>query len=232
MSSSYQHSVPTPPSVWNTFIDQEKKEEYYKKILRQLKHDQHEGHTIYPPYEHIFEAYRMTPFEHIKVVIVGQDPYHGPKQAHGLAFSVPRGVPIPPSLKNIFKELEHDLHIPRPSHGDLSSWAQQGVFLLNTSLTVRAHHAGSHSQFGWQQLTQRTLHLISSEKKHVVFLCWGSHAKRFAEHVDTQKHCLLTSAHPSPLSAYHGFFGCRHFSQCNDYLRQHHIEEIDWQLPP
>lgn len=189
------------------------------------------GHTVFPPRARIFAAFDHTPLEQVRVVIVGQDPYHGPGQAMGLSFSVPRGEKIPPSLRNIFTELGNDLGIERPSHGDLTSWSDQGVLLLNSSLTVRAHEAGSHAKAGWEPITDAALQAVSDGREHVVFLLWGRHAQAKAALIDSSKHLVLCAPHPSPLSANKGFFGCAHFSRVNRYLAEHGERPIDWALP-
>lgn len=199
--------------------------------LRDFLVEEKKKHVVYPPGKEIFNALDSTPFDKVKVVILGQDPYHGPGQAHGLCFSVRRGIPPPPSLVNIFKELQTDLGIPTPSHGELTSWAAQGVLLLNTSLTVRAHAPQSHSGHGWEEFTDRVIEVLNQKREHLVFLLWGSPAQRKAERVDPRSHCILKAPHPSPLSAYRGFFGCRHFSQTNAYLVSQGIQPIDWRLP-
>jgi uracil-DNA glycosylase len=178
----------------------------------------------------IFNALNSTPLDSVKVVILGQDPYHGPGQAHGLSFSVPRGVPVPPSLQNIYKELESDLGLMPPAHGDLSSWARQGVLLLNAVLTVEAHKAGSHQGQGWEQFTDRVVSVINDTKDGVVFMLWGSYAQKKGAVIDRSRHLVLTAPHPSPLSAYRGFLGCLHFSQCNEYLQSQGTAPIDWRV--
>ena len=211
------------PGTWEIFLEKEKHKTYYKKLIKYLEQ---EKNIVYPPVEKIFEAYKLTPFSEIKVVIIGQDPYHGPNQAHGLAFSVENGI-IPPSLKNIYKELQSDLNIS-PGNGNLTVWAQQGVFLLNTSLTVQKNIAASHADIGWQHLTDNSIKYINEHRENIVFLLWGKHAARFINFIDTQKHYVLTSSHPSPLSAYRGFLGCGHFSACNNYLQKHGKKIIRW----
>jgi uracil-DNA glycosylase len=186
--------------------------------------------TVYPPGSDIFNAFNFTPFSHVKVVIIGQDPYHGPGQAHGLCFSVPAGVEIPPSLQNIFKEINNDLKIPVPKHGNLESWARQGVLLINATLTVRARQAGSHQRKGWEQFTDAAIKKLSERRKNLVFLLWGNYAIAKRNLIDQSKHLILASPHPSPLSASRGFFGNRHFSLTNEYLQKHKIEPISWQI--
>jgi len=187
-------------------------------------------HTVFPPGAEMFNAFALTPFDEVRVVILGQDPYHGPGQAHGLCFSVRKGVRPPPSLQNIFKELHQDLDVPRPAHGELTAWAEQGVLLLNTVLSVRAHSANSHRGQGWEQFTDRVIELLNAEREGLVFVLWGSAAGRKAEMIDDNRHLILRSPHPSPLSAYRGFFGCRHFSQINARLQRQGGAPIDWAL--
>lgn len=185
----------------------------------------------YPKGSDIFAAFDRTPFDKVKVVILGQDPYHEPGQAHGLCFSVPNGTAVPPSLVNIIREINTDLGLNIPTHtGNLTRWADQGVLLLNATLTVRAHQAGSHQHHGWEQFTDATIQALSAQRQHLVFLLWGRYAISKAQLIDHSKHCVLTAPHPSPLSVYRGFFGCRHFSQCNQYLANHGIAPIDWSL--
>jgi len=202
---------------------------YFSK-LKEFLVNEREHHPVYPPGRLIFNAFQHTPFEKVKVVLLGQDPYHGKGQAHGLCFSVPIGIPKPPSLVNIFKELENDLGIPPPSHGNLEKWADRGVFLLNATLTVRANQPGSHQNKGWEIFTSRVIERISEYKKGVVFLLWGRFAQAKESLVNSSNHMILKAAHPSPLSAQHGFFGCRHFSRTNAYLEQQGIPAIDWTL--
>lgn len=186
---------------------------------------------VFPPQELVFNAFKLTGFDSLKVVILGQDPYHNDGQAHGLAFSVPDGIALPPSLKNIFKELESDIPgFKTPRSGDLSHWAQQGVLLLNATLTVNAHQAGSHQKKGWEQFTDQVIKAISDQKDAVVFLLWGAYAQKKANLIDANKHLILNTVHPSPLSVYRGFFGCKHFSQANFFLQKHGEKAIDWKL--
>jgi uracil-DNA glycosylase len=186
--------------------------------------------TIYPPGKLVFNAFDQTPFDNVRVVILGQDPYHSPGQAHGLCFSVPPGVAHPPSLMNIYKELKNDLGIQIPRHGNLEKWAQQGVLLLNATLTVRANQAGSHQGKGWEQFTDSVIKKISEERAGIVFLLWGKYAQAKETLIDQNKHYILKAAHPSPLSAYNGFIGCRHFSKTNDLLIRHGLQPIDWKV--
>ncbi|MEJ5209219.1 uracil-DNA glycosylase [Denitratimonas sp. CY0512] len=189
------------------------------------------GRTLFPPARQIFAALDATPFDQVKVVILGQDPYHGPGQAHGLSFSVPPGVPPPPSLQNIFAELERDLHIPRPDHGCLLPWAQRGVLLLNAVLTVEKARAGSHQKRGWEEFTDQVIARLAEDRENLVFLLWGSYAQKKGQVIDARRHRVLRAPHPSPLSAHRGFIGCGHFSAANRYLQQHGIAPIDWRLP-
>jgi len=190
------------------------------------------GAKVYPPGADLFAALDATPFDRVKVVILGQDPYHGPGQAHGLCFSVRPGVPAPPSLENIFKELQRDLGLPRPSHGCLQHWAEQGVLLLNAVLTVEEGRAGAHAGKGWEGFTDHIVDVLNREREHLVFLLWGSYAQKKGAMIDTRKHKVLRAPHPSPLSAHRGFLGCGHFSAANDYLRRTGQAPIDWSLPP
>jgi len=196
-----------------------------------LRGELRNGKIIYPPPKRIFAALDATPFDRVKVVVLGQDPYHGPNQAHGLCFSVLPGVATPPSLANIFAEIERDLHIPRPDHGCLLPWARQGVLLLNATLTVQAHQAGSHQGKGWEGFTDAVVDHLNRDREGLVFLLWGSYAQAKGKLIDTRRHLVLKAPHPSPLSAYRGFIGCGHFSRANAYLREHGQTEIDWRLP-
>jgi len=215
---------------WKNVLKDEFSKPYFQQIPLHLKTEKSQGKTIYPPGSLIFNAFNTTPFSAIKVVILGQDPYHGPGQAHGLCFSVPYGVPPPPSLVNIFKELQDDIGVEIPQHGNLTHWAEQGVFLLNASLTVRAGEPMSHSKIGWAAFTDSVIRKISEQKEHVVFLLWGKFAQEKRVLIDETKHCVLRSVHPSPLSAHAGFFGCRHFSKTNQYLMSKGIDPVDWKL--
>jgi len=214
---------------WKEVLMKEFHSPYFSDLKQFLLEEKH-GYTIYPPGNLIFNAFKHTPFDRVKVVILGQDPYHGKGQAHGLCFSVPQGIPQPPSLVNIFKELHTDLEIPVPAHGNLETWADQGVLLINATLTVRAGQAGSHQKRGWETFTNRVIERVSELKSGVVFLLWGRYAQAKQSLIDGNKHLVLKAAHPSPLSAYNGFFGCRHFSRTNAYLKQQGKEEIDWRL--
>jgi len=197
-----------------------------------LRAEKRAGKVIYPPGPEIFAALDTTPFDAVKVVILGQDPYHGPNQAHGLCFSVRPGVPVPPSLLNMFAEVERDLRIPRPDHGCLLPWAQQGVLLLNSVLTVERGLAGSHQGKGWEGFTDACVDALNREREGIVFLLWGSYAQAKGKLIDTRRHRVLKAPHPSPLSAHRGFIGCGHFSRVNEYLRERGQTPIDWQLPP
>jgi uracil-DNA glycosylase len=214
---------------WKSVLSDQFQSPYFT-ALKEFLVEEKKKYTIYPPGRLIFNAFQHTPFEKVKVVILGQDPYHGKGQAHGLCFSVPPGVPKPPSLVNIFKELQSDLGIPLPEYGTLEKWATQGVLLINATLTVRDGQAGSHQNKGWETFTNRVIEVVSQEKKGVVFLLWGRYAQAKASLIDENKHLLLKAAHPSPLSSYNGFFGCRHFSKTNEYLAQQGTPGIDWTL--
>jgi uracil-DNA glycosylase len=212
---------------WKNRLLTEFQKEYFVRLADFIK-EEYRNSKIYPPGALIFNAFDVCPFEKVKAVIIGQDPYHGPGQAHGLCFSVKDGVEFPPSLINIFKEIESDLGVPQPSSGDLTRWARQGVLLLNATLTVRAHQAGSHQKKGWEEFTDFVIKVLNSEKKNIVFFLWGAYAQKKGESIDRSRHLVLESVHPSPLSASKGFFGNRHFSRCNDYLVSNKIEPIDW----
>jgi uracil-DNA glycosylase len=214
---------------WKMKLKNEFQKDYFLKLADFVK-DEYRSKTIYPPGSLIFNAFNHCPFNKVKAVIIGQDPYHGPDQAHGLCFSVREGIAFPPSLLNIFKEIEADLGNPKPTSGNLERWARQGVLLLNATLTVRAHMAGSHQRKGWEDFTDAAINLLNSEKKNLVFFLWGAYAQKKGETIDESKHLVLRSVHPSPLSASRGFFGNRHFSRCNEYLKLHMIEPIDWRL--
>ena len=214
---------------WKKILHREFQKEYFF-TLKQFLIDEKLHYKIFPKNKNIFNAYNTTPFDNLKVVILGQDPYHGENQSHGLAFSVEEGVKFPPSLANIFKELADDVGCSAPRTGELTKWAQQGVFLLNTVLTVRAHSAASHKDKGWEYFTDATIKAISDYKENVVFILWGRPAQTKEKLIDTTKHLVLMAPHPSPLSSYRGFFGSKPFSQTNDYLKQHGIEPIQWCL--
>ena len=215
---------------WNPVLRAELAKPYWAELQRFVD-DERTRHTVYPPPDEVFAALHLTPYHRTRVVILGQDPYHGPGQAHGLCFSVRRGVPIPPSLANIHTEMRADLGIPTPRHGNLEAWAEQGVLLLNTSLTVRAGQAASHQGKGWEVFTDEVLAAVNARTTRVVFLLWGSHARKKRSLVDTSRHVVLESPHPSPLSAHQGFFGSRPFSRTNAALVEAGLEPIDWRLP-
>jgi uracil-DNA glycosylase len=212
---------------WKSRLRPEFEKDYFIRLTDFVR-EEYRKTVIYPPGTLIFNAFDVCPFEKVKAVIIGQDPYHGPGQAHGLCFSVKEGVDFPPSLINIFKEIESDLGVPRPGSGDLTRWAKQGVLLLNATLTVRAHQAGSHQKKGWEEFTDYVIRVLNSEKKNLVFFLWGAYALKKGESIDRSQHLVLESVHPSPLSASKGFFGNRHFSKCNDYLISNGIEPVDW----
>jgi uracil-DNA glycosylase len=212
---------------WNLRLRNEFQRDYFLKLAYFIK-DEYRTKTIYPPGGLIFNAFNLCSFSRVKAVIIGQDPYHGPGQAHGLCFSVKEGIEFPPSLLNIFKEIESDLGIPKPKSGNLERWAKQGVLLLNATLTVRAHQAGSHQRKGWEDFTDAAINILNVEKKNLVFFLWGAYAQKKGETIDESKHLVLKSVHPSPLSASRGFFGNKHFSLCNEYLKEHGIDPIDW----
>ena len=215
---------------WKQILKDEFNKPYFQQIALHIKTEKAQGKIIYPPGSLIFNAFNTTPFTKLKVVILGQDPYHGPGQAHGLCFSVQYGVAPPPSLVNIFKELHDDLGIAIPAHGNLTHWAEQGVFLLNASLTVRAGEPMSHARIGWATFTDSVIKKISDNKSNVVFLLWGKFAQEKRTLIDESRHCILRSVHPSPLSAHAGFFGCKHFSKTNEYLMSKGIDPVDWGL--
>ena len=212
---------------WAEKLSAEYKKPYYRALFQFVK-EEYSKVPVYPPSEDIFNAMHLTPLSKVKCVILGQDPYHEPGQAHGLCFSVGEGVPNPPSLQNIFKEITSDLGKPLPPNGDLTRWARQGVLLLNATLTVQAHQAGSHQRKGWETFTDAVIRCLAEEREHLVFILWGAYAQKKGAFIDRSKHLVLTSAHPSPLSAYNGFFGNRHFSRTNEYLASHGMAEIDW----
>ncbi|MCT6868423.1 uracil-DNA glycosylase [Apibacter sp.] len=211
---------------WKNLLQSEFEKPYFSSLINFVKQEYKE-HTCYPKGKNIFKAFELTPFDRVKVVLLGQDPYHGEGQAMGLCFSVPDGIVYPPSLRNIITELKNDTGVELKS-GDLTPWAKQGVFLLNATLTVRAHQAGSHQKKGWETFTDSVIHKISSEKEHVVFILWGSYAQQKIDLIDTHKHCIIKSVHPSPLSAHRGFFGSRPFNRTNEYLVSKKIKPIQW----
>jgi len=216
--------------TWATFLKQEKEQPYFKKILAHVKEQRAAKKRIYPPQNEIFSALKATPYSDVKVVIIGQDPYHGPNQAHGMCFSVKHGIATPPSLQNIYKELHQDIHFVIPQHGNLEKWAKQGVLLLNTTLTVEAGKPQSHARLGWQQFTDKVITSLNEHPQPIVYLLWGASAQAKSALIDTQKHTVLCAPHPSPLSAHRGFFGCKHFSKCNQILEQTGRGAIDWSL--
>lgn len=212
---------------WKQRLQEEFDKPYFENLTRFVRSEYAAG-TVYPPGSQMFAAFDACPFDKVRVVILGQDPYHEPGQAHGLCFSVSDGVPYPPSLVNIFKEIADDLGKPAPTTGNLMRWAEQGVLLLNATLTVRAHQAGSHQNKGWEAFTDAVIHRLAEEREHIVFILWGSYAQRKGAFIDRNRHLVLQSPHPSPLSAYRGFFGNKHFSRANAYLVEHGCEAIDW----
>ncbi len=214
---------------WKEALSPEFDKPYFVSLTDMVRKEYaNPGVSVYPPASKIFSAFDTTPFSQVRVVIIGQDPYHGPGQANGLCFSVNPGIEIPPSLRNIFKEIEDDLGIPAPADGNLSRWACQGVFLLNATLTVRAHNPKSHAGCGWETFTDAAVRALAETREHLVFMLWGSDAIRKGSFIDRDRHLVLTAPHPSPLSAYRGFFGCRHFSKANEYLKIHGYEPINW----
>ena len=220
---------PVIEDSWKEILSSEFSKDYFANLKRFLLEEK-KHHTVYPSGANIFNAFNLTPFQKVRVVILGQDPYHGPGQAHGLCFSVPQGIPQPPSLVNIFKEINSDLGLAIPNHGTLEKWAKQGVLLLNATLTVRAHQAGSHQNKGWEQFTDSAIRALSDRRDHLVFLLWGAYAQAKVSLIDTHRHMVLKAPHPSPLSVYRGFFGCKHFSHTNKYLRDNGLHEIDWSV--
>lgn len=220
---------PVIDESWKEILTDQFSAPYFAELKAFLVEEK-QKYPIYPPGSQIFNAFNFTPFNKVKVVILGQDPYHGPSQAHGLCFSVPEGVQPPPSLKNIFKEIHDDLGVPVPQHGNLENWTRQGVLLLNATLTVRARQAGSHQNKGWEQFTDAAIKKLSEKREHLVFLLWGNYAIAKRELIDSSRHLILTSPHPSPFSVHRGFFGNRHFSKTNAFLKEHGIGEIDWKI--
>lgn len=222
-----------PPAIrtWREAIGAEKAQPYFQQLWQRVQQARQQGQVIYPPSAQVFAALAATEFEQVRVVILGQDPYHNAGQAHGLAFSVQPHVAIPPSLQNIYQELSQDIAgFQIPAHGCLQAWADQGVLLLNTVLTVQAGRAHSHANWGWETFTDAVVRQLNAHRSGLVFLLWGSHAQRKGAHIDRQRHLVLHAPHPSPLSAYRGFFGCRHFSQANAYLQQQGLRPVDWQI--
>ncbi len=221
---------PKIETSWKKELIQEFQHPYFSELKSFLEQEKNAGQVIYPPGSQIFNAFKYCPLDKVRVVIIGQDPYHGPGQAHGLCFSVPSGIQPPPSLVNIFKELQSDCGIAQPKQGDLTKWAKQGILLLNSSLTVRAHTAGSHANKGWETFTDAVIQKINSEKRGIVFLLWGRPAQQKGKIIDPFSHHVLTAPHPSPLSAHRGFFGCRHFSKTNQILKDQGQQPIDWSI--
>ncbi|MBN1143728.1 MAG: uracil-DNA glycosylase [Bacteroidales bacterium] len=220
---------PQIESSWKEILREEFSKQYFLE-LKEFLVDEKSKHTVYPPGSQIFNAFNLTPFGDVSVVLLGQDPYHGQGQAHGLCFSVCRGIKPPPSLVNIFKEINSDLGIPVPNHGCLEKWARQGVLLLNATLTVRENQPGSHQRKGWETFTNAVIEKLSARRVGLVFLLWGKFAQEKEAIIDTNRHYILKAAHPSPYSAYNGFFGCRHFSKTNEILARHGLHEIDWRV--
>ncbi len=212
---------------WYTLLENEFEKEYFTSLREYVKNE-YSNKLIFPPAKLIFNAFNLTPVEKVKVIIIGQDPYHGESQAHGLSFSVPKGIKIPPSLLNIYKELKSDLNKQIPKHGLLENWANQGVLLLNSVLTVESGKANSHKNVGWEEFTEGVINLISKKKKNLVFFLWGSYAHKKEAFINPNNHLILKSVHPSPLSAYNGFFGSKHFSKANNFLQKNNIKEILW----
>lgn len=212
---------------WKQILSAEFEKDYFRQLTDFVRNE-YRSTTVYPPGKLIFNAFNLCPFEQVKVVIIGQDPYHGPGQAHGLCFSVNDNVPFPPSLRNIFKEIQDDLGKLIPESGSLTRWAKQGVLLLNATLTVRAHQAGSHQRRGWEEFTDAAIRALAEQREHLVFILWGAYAQKKGAFIDRSRHLVLTSVHPSPLSAHNGFFGNRHFSRANEYLQQHGLTPIEW----
>ena len=220
-------------TTWTDVIGNEKQQEYFKQTLAFVRQEREAGKLIYPPANDVFNAFKFTEFGDVKVVILGQDPYHGPGQAHGLCFSVRPGIAVPPSLVNIYKELGQNIAgFSHPGHGYLVSWAQQGVLLLNTVLTVEAGKAHSHAKLGWETFTDAVIAALNTQREGLVFLLWGSHAQKKGQFIDRTRHQVLMAPHPSPLSAHRGFLGCRHFSQTNQLLQQQGKAPINWQIAP
>lgn len=218
-------------SEWKKSLENEFKEPYFHDLVEFLKDEKSSKQVVYPPGPLIFNAFNLTDLDQVKVVIIGQDPYHGPNQAHGLSFSVQKGILAPPSLMNIYKEIQNDLGITNlKTKGDLTYWAKQGVLLLNATLTVRANQPNSHAGIGWQRFTDKVIQLLNDQCEHLVFILWGNFAKEKGLHIDGKKHLILKAAHPSPFSADKGFFGCKHFSKTNEYLVKHGKAPIDWMI--
>ncbi|MDD4556472.1 MAG: uracil-DNA glycosylase [Alphaproteobacteria bacterium] len=213
---------------WKQALSSEFEKDYFIKLTNFVREEYQSGKKIFPPAKNIFNAFNLCPLDKVKVVIIGQDPYHEPNQAHGLCFSVQQGVALPPSLQNIYKEIESDLGHKSLTQGDLSKWGAQGVLLLNSTLTVQAHQAASHTGKGWETFTDAVIHTLASQRKNIVYLLWGSYAQKKAAFVNPQENLILKSVHPSPLAAHRGFFGNHHFSKANDYLKAHYLTPIEW----
>jgi uracil-DNA glycosylase len=226
--SVFFEQMPAISEDWKKSLAGEFKKPYFSLLNQFLIQEAQTGKIVYPAFAEMFKAFALTPLHSVKVVILGQDPYHGPGQAHGLSFSVPEGIPIPPSLRNIFKEIQSDTGKQSGENGNLSKWAEQGVFLLNSVLTVRAGEAGSHRNKGWEIFTDEVIKIIAQQQSQIVFLLWGSYAIAKQSFIPPEKHLILTAPHPSPLSAHRGFLGCKHFSQTNNYLREYRKSEINW----
>lgn len=230
MSTSHPAEQVQIEATWKQALYEEFAKPYFSELRQFLKSEKESGVTMYPPGKLIFNAFNTTPFDQVKVVILGQDPYHGPGQAHGLSFSVPVGMAVPPSLRNMYQELQQDVGITIPQHGYLQSWAEQGVLLLNSMLTVRASQPGSHKGKGWEQFTSAAIKAISDQRQGVVFMLWGKYAQEKGAIIDKTRHLVLTSPHPSPFSAHKGFFGSKHFSSANSYLSHQGQSPVNWQV--
>lgn len=214
---------------WESFLEEEMEKDYFQKLSKKLE-EEYKGQTIYPDREDVFKAFEDTGYDSVKAVILGQDPYHGPDQANGLAFSVKKGTKIPPSLRNIYKEMEEDLDIESPDHGDLTSWARQGVLLLNAAFTVRKREANSHRGYGWEIFTDNVVKYLNKREEPIVFILWGANAREKKKLIDLDRHFIVESVHPSPLSSYRGFFGSKPFSKTNSYLEEMERNPIDWEI--
>lgn len=214
---------------WENILAEEFKKPYYKELYKKIK-TEYDTKVVYPPSEEIFTAFNLTDIDKVKVLILGQDPYHEPGQAHGLSFSVKPGIQTPPSLQNIYKELHDEMNLYIPNNGFLTKWADQGVMMLNTVLTVRAHCANSHKGIGWEEFTDAAIRALNEQDRPIVYMLWGSNAQSKERMLNNKKQLVLKAPHPSPLSAYRGFFGCNHFIKCNEFLRENGLEEIDWQI--
>lgn len=224
---SYERIISQIDTQWLVYVKEEMGKEYFQKLMDYVE-EERENYIIFPPENLMFNAFHLTPWDSVKVVIIGQDPYHGEGQSHGLCFSVPKGIRKPPSLQNVFKELKDDIGMEIPSHGNLESWAKQGVLLLNACFTVRKQTPTSHQNKGWEIFTDAVIRKISDEKKNVVFMLWGKFAQQKTSLINMDKHLILNAVHPSPMSVYRGFFGCKHFSKANSYLSSHSVNPIDW----